>query len=82
MDLTEIKKRNYSATKKRGLITDKTSQYDFVIKLREEVEEFAEDFDPEELADIILVAYAYAEHFSIDIQTELEKKTLYNEKRK
>lgn len=82
MDLKEIQQRNYQATKRRGLITSNTCESDFVLKLCEEVEEFAEDYSPEELADVVLVAFACAEHFNIDLFDEMKKKTLYNEKRK
>ncbi len=58
-------------------------------KLHEEVLELGESyfdedeklFDPEELADVILVCFNIAEHFQIDINRELAKKIQKNFKR-
>lgn len=81
--LEDITHRNYEATKRRGLITDKTTQEDFAIKLREEVQELYES-DPNdwsELADVALVCFAMAEHYGIDLVEEMRKKTEFNETR-
>ena len=83
MDLKQIIERNYKATVKRGLITDKTTPFEFALKLKEEVSEWHNDpNDPHENADVILVILAYCEHHNIDIQKALEEKTIYNENRK
>jgi len=83
MLLNEIIERNYQATVKRGLITDKTVLFDFKLKLREEIDEWEnEPNDESECADVILVMLSYCEHYGIDIQKALEDKTIYNEKRK
>jgi hypothetical protein len=83
MDLNELKNRNYQATVKRGLITSKTSKYDFIAKQLEEIHEWIEHpKDPSECADVILVMLAYCKHYKINIQLALEQKTIYNENRK
>lgn len=81
--LTDITHRNYEATKRRGLIDDQTTKYDFYDKLVEEVIEYGESDlkDEEELADIALVCFAMAEHYGIDLIEEMRKKTEFNEKR-
>lgn len=85
----EVQLRNYAATEKRGLITDKTTIEDFVCKLREEVEELWYSsnsgkcsIDPSELADIVIVCESMALHYGIDLQKEKELKMYINEKRK
>jgi hypothetical protein len=88
MEIQEIINRNYAAQLRRGTITEETRLYEFINKLQEEKEELYESwanssihnyFNPSELADVILVCFAMAKHFNVDILTELEKKTLYNE---
>lgn len=87
MTLKEIQKRNYQATVKRGLITNQTNGDDFLNKIREETAELQVEFDlpfgkiEEELADVILVCFAMAEHLGINIKQELIKKVKYNENR-
>ncbi len=91
MDLKEIQNRNYNATVRRGLITPSTEKTEFVEKLKEEVREFESEVDlpffndttreQEELADIVLVCFAYATHFKFDLLEAMAKKVLYNEKR-
>lgn len=80
--------RSYIATKKRGLITDKTTDKDFWDKLHEEVDEV--DFErrsrnkeklANELADVILVCSAWLKNMGFDPKTETEKMVIKNEKR-
>lgn len=93
MEIQEISKRNYEATKKRGLINENTTFEDFISKLKEEVNELemselpfnslsVGDFDERELADIALVCFAMAEFYSIDLLKLMEDKAIYNENRK
>lgn len=89
MTINEIIERNYNATCLRGLITPETCKQEFTVKMVEEIDELNNEIcfensenEPVELADVILVCLSYAKHFNIDILTELEKKTLYNETRK
>ena len=84
----EVALRNYNATVKRGQINEKTSFYNFISKLDEEVSELYKSanadnskFDPSELADISLVCDAMAIHYAIDLQAEKEKKMIVNENR-
>jgi len=88
--LTDITNRNYEATKRRGLITNSTSMFEFVNKMHEEVNELHDSyntarirciFDPSVLADITLVCFAMAEHYGIDLIEEMRKKTEFNETR-
>ena len=88
MTIQEITDRNYSATVKRGQITDKTQAYNFTSKINEENNELDEsiyncgrEFDKSELADITLVCFAMAKHYNIDLIKTMEDKMLYNEKR-
>ena len=88
MDIKEISKRNYEATKKRGLIDDSTGFISFIYKIKEETQELEfsrignNKFDQIELADVALVCFAMAEHFGIDLVAEMESKMKYNEIRK
>ena len=85
MDIKEISKRNYEATKRRGLIDSNTDSIEFIDKIGEELHELdcsldlKGNFDKTELADIALVCFAMAEHFGIDLVAEMESKMKYNE---
>ena len=88
MEIQEIINRNYEATKKRGLIDEKTNAYNFTSKINEELNELDESiyncgkkFDEKELADIILVCFSMAKHNNINILQFLEEKMLFNEQR-
>ena len=85
MAIEQIIERNYKATLRRGLISESTGFKDFINKLKEEVDELeAEKFTgnmPVEMADVALVIFAMAEHYNINLIAEMERKTLYNEKR-
>lgn len=91
MDLIDIINRNYIATVKRGKIIKKTTIYEFIEKIYEEVDElnsswlYSElglDFDEFELADIIIVCLCMAKHFKVNINDIIEQKTIINETRK
>ena len=76
---------NYKAIVARGLITDRTNEFEFINKINEEFKELKlaflhEDLEnkKEEMADIILVVMAYAKHHNIDIESELWKKININ----
>ena len=78
---------NYQTIVNRGLINRSTSEDDFILKLKEEVEEFVNasknnvgNFN-EELADIILVCLNISKHYGIDIEKELINKILKNSTR-
>lgn len=79
--MKELIESNYQSIIKRGLIKPETSMQDFVNKLDEEVAEFKEFYEAEELADIILVCLNLARHFNIDIEKELLKKIEINKNR-
>lgn len=85
MDINKIIERNYQATVKRGLISESTGFKDFINKLHEEVTELSNekftDKMPVEMADVALVIFAMAEHYNVNLIAEMERKTLYNEKR-
>ena len=88
MTIQEITDRNYSATVKRGQITDKTNSRDFIRKIDEETEELLlsnynsdDSFDIKELADITLVCFSMAKHYNINLVEAMEEKMLYNETR-
>jgi len=90
MTIKEIIDRNYAAQIKRGQITTKSDIDTFWWKIDSELHELADsvtlmkpnEFDPKELADIILVCLSMSKHYNIDIVKVLEEKTLYNETRK
>lgn len=83
---------NYKSIVKRGLINEDTSAMDFLLKIKEEVDEFKYEIyhfndngtsnENEELADIILTCLNFARHFNIDIEKELKNKIRKNETRK
>ena len=85
--MKKIIEQNYKSTVKRGCITSKTNDTDFIMKLEEECEEFIEAIKfglsnkNEELADIILVCLNYAKHNGISIKKELKHKIKINQKR-
>lgn len=75
---------NYEVTKKRGLINKETSTREFVMKLKEEVQEFIDaalhekgDFN-HELADVILVCFNIARHYGVDIEKQLLNNIIKN----
>jgi NTP pyrophosphatase (non-canonical NTP hydrolase) len=87
--IEEIINRNYAAQLKRGKVTKKIDFYDWIIDIRDEVNELWNSypkhnstFDEKELADIILVCLSMSKHYQIDIVKALEEKTKYNEERK
>ena len=89
MTIKEIINRNYAAQLKRGKVTKKIDFYDWIIDIRDEVNELWNSypkhnstFDENELADIILVCLSMSKHYNIDIVKVLEEKTKYNEERK
>jgi hypothetical protein len=89
MTIKEIINRNYAAQLKRGKVTKKIDFYDWIIDIRDEVNELWNSypkhnstFDKKELADIILVCLSMSKHYNIDIVKSLEEKTLFNEERK
>jgi len=86
--IEEIINRNYAAQLKRGKVTSKIDFYDWIIDIRDEVNELWNSypkhnstFDEKELADIILVCLSMSKHYKIDIVKALEEKTKYNEER-
>lgn len=87
-DIQQLIDRNYAAQIRRGQITSDTTFSDFKLKIHEELKELSNsyyenvNFDPKELADIILVCFSMAKHFNIDIMQVLSDKVAYNEKRK
>ena len=88
MTIKQIINRNYAAQLKRGKVTKKIDFYDWIIDIRDEVNELWNSypkhnstFDEKELADIILVCLSMSKHYNIDIVKVLEEKTKYNEKR-
>lgn len=89
MNIQEITRRNYYATRRRGQITDTTNEMDFAKKIQEELNELIESFgkshihpfDIKELADIALVCFGKAHHFGYDLLKAMEEKTLFNEQR-
>lgn len=89
MTIKEIIDRNYAAQLKRGKVTKKIDFYDWIIDIRDEINELWNSypkhnstFDEKELADIILVCLSMSKHYNIDIVKALEEKTLFNEERK
>ena len=86
MDIKEIIGRNYYTNKRRGLITGKSDEIDFMAKLEEELHELIESTvlerrtDKKKLADIVLVCFSMAKHFNIDLLKVMEEKVLINEK--
>jgi hypothetical protein len=46
--MNDLIERNYKATRKRGQITDKTTDKDFIVKLKEEIKELEDSFDETE----------------------------------
>ncbi len=86
--ISEIARRNYAATVRRGLITPETTKDEFIDKMREETDELGiavlnsdKMNEREELADIALVCFATAQHYGIDLIDEMRKKVEFNEKR-
>lgn len=85
---------NYKSIVSRGLITPSTNAYDFLDKLKEEIQELKESLDNlknslvpkdehfnninEELSDVVLVCLNFAKHYDIDIESELENKIKKN----
>lgn len=85
--MNELIEENYASIVRRGLITHNTTASDFIMKMKEEVEELIEankfnmKNEAEELADVILVCLNYAKHFNIDIEKKLKQKIQTNKTR-
>ena len=79
--MKDIIESNYNSIVKRGLINSNTKFKEFIDKLDEEVNEYKESNEPEELADIILVCLNIAKHYDINIETELKNKIIKNYER-
>lgn len=81
-------KRNYEAVVKRGLITPETTDYDFLEKLQEEIEEADEEISNfnetnlrEEIGDCLNVCLNWLTHKGIDIEKLLLEIATKNENR-
>ena len=86
--MTELQKRNYEAVKSRGLITDKTTDSDFMDKLDEEVMETYREHlrcNKEalliELGDVINTCNNWLIFMGYDPENILQKVLNKNEKR-
>lgn len=85
--MQKIIEDNYKSTVNRGLITNRTTTRDFILKLNEEVQEFKDFYrqttkiDPLEVADIILVCLNLCKHNDIDIEKHLTEKIKINQNR-
>jgi predicted house-cleaning noncanonical NTP pyrophosphatase (MazG superfamily) len=79
--MKDLIESNYRSIVGRGLINSHTKLKEFISKLDEEVNEFKESNEPEELADIILVCLNIAKHYDIDIEKELKNKIIKNQNR-
>ena len=79
--MKDLIESNYRSIVGRGLINSHTKLKQFISKLDEEVNEFKESNEPEELADIILVCLNIAKHYDIDIENELKNKIIKNQNR-
>ena len=90
--MKKLMKKNYASIVKRGLIDKSTTRDHFIMKIKEELQEFIEANKKqhkdksfihisEELADIILVCLNFATHYNIDIKHELKNKIKINERR-
>ena len=79
--MKDLIESNYRSIVGRGLINSHTKLKQFISKLDEEVNEFKESNEPEELADIILVCLNIAKHYDIDIEKELKDKIIKNQNR-
>lgn len=94
--MKDLIKQNYEITRRRGLITYKTTVKDFMNKLKEEYIEVGveclwmnvlerSDINKKrlkyELADVILVCMNFATHLEIDIEQALKEKIEINRKR-
>lgn len=83
--MNNIIKRNYDAVVERGLINDRTTDRQFLLKLEEEfIEVWTEDYMDErayELIDVIIVCTNWLYHRGYDIEKLLIKCAEKNEKR-
>lgn len=81
----EVQQRNYSATERRSLITEKTSVFDFCEKIGEELGELTRSceyktkFDASKLAKISNWCDNMALHYAVDLQKEKELQMIANE---
>lgn len=86
--MKKLIKRSYQATVKRGLITKNTASYQFINKIKEELDETIKEYEMGykdkmfvEVADIVLTCFNFAHHNGIDLVQVMEYKTLFNENR-
>ena len=85
--MKELIERSYKAIQERGLITDKTTNSEFIDKCYEELSEccqanlFYKEHYIEELTDLATVCIMNIRHLGYDFETEFEKVVIKNEKR-
>ena len=87
--MEELINRAYQAIRKRGLITSKTTSFDFHMKISEEYNEYvhernfgSKEREIEELIDFITAGIMYLKHSGYDFKKEFEKVVIKNETRK
>jgi NTP pyrophosphatase (non-canonical NTP hydrolase) len=79
--------RSYKAIKDRGLITTDTIEWEFFLKMKEELIEVCnayqenEDRYIEEVVDLATVCIMQIHHLGYDFEKEFEKVVVKNEKR-
>ena len=87
--MKELIEANYKSIVDRGLIAPSTNYFEFLNKIKEEVEELNKEALkprpisnlPEELADVIMVCFNMAKHYNIDIEQEIKNKIEVNKQR-
>jgi NTP pyrophosphatase (non-canonical NTP hydrolase) len=78
--------RNHNAVVKRGCINKNTTIFDFLGKLKEEVNEVETAINNnsninEEFADVMCVCFSYFKHNNVDIEEILKQIVIKNESR-
>ena len=94
MKTENLEQKHFEAIQKRGLINDNTTKYDFLRKIREEMNELNkvlyENIESKELSekekqegiDLIMTVRNMFQYFKVDYNEELAKNTDYQIKRK
>jgi NTP pyrophosphatase (non-canonical NTP hydrolase) len=89
--MIKLIKRHYQAIVNRGLITDKTTVFEFSAKIQEEASELSVEllkfskFKPnnykQESIDLVMTVFNMLQHYGVDIKKELLKNIEIQEKR-
>ena len=80
--MKKLFKKHLLAIRKRGKITDQTTNFDFFAKAIEELSEFSNEYDPQEAIDLMCVMANYLQSRGYNIKQLLKRNIEHQQTRK